>query len=232
MRRLGATVLLVISAACGVPGVDSGPVLTANEGIDAGKAGKVSAEIRMGGGELRLDGGAARLMEGSFKFSDRPGRPMVRYTEAGGHGRLTLESPKTDGTFSKTVNEWTVKLGSSLPLELNITLGGGKADLDVSRLSLESMQVNMGAGELQLNLAGHYKKDVSVQVKGGAGEMRIRLPGDMGAVVDAQVGIGGLNAHGLQQRDGKYYNAAYAEGKPAIHLEVQGAVGDITLSVE
>ena len=68
-------------------------------------------------------------------------------------------------------------------------------------------------------------------MSGGAGEPGIRLPRDMGAVVEAHVGIGGINNQGLTQRDGKYYNAAYAEGKPTVRIHVQGGVGDITLSV-
>jgi hypothetical protein len=115
---------------------------------------------------------------------------------------------------------------------MNVDLGGGQADLDMSRLPLQSVKVAMGAGELRLNVAGTYNKDVTVQVNGGAGESRIRLPRDMGAVVDAHVGIGGINTSGLRKRDGKYYNDAYAEGKPAVRMDVRGGVGDITLSVE
>jgi hypothetical protein len=68
-------------------------------------------------------------------------------------------------------------------------------------------------------------------VNGSAGESRIRLPRDMGAVVEAHVGIGGINNEGLTQRDGKHYNAAYLEGKPTVRIDVQGGVGDIILSV-
>ena len=80
------------------------------------------------------------------------------------------------------------------------------------------MQVEMGAGEMRLNIAGKYPKDVSVVVKGGAGDTEIRLPRDMGAVVDAKLGIGGIKANGLTMRDAKYYNQSYAEGRPAVRV--------------
>ena len=94
------------------------------------------------------------------------------------------------------------------------------------------MEVQIGAGELLLNLAGRYTKDVTVQVNGGVGEARIRLPKSVGAIVDAKGGIGSISAQGLTQRDGKYYNDAYADGKPAVRMEVRGGVGEIKLSVE
>jgi hypothetical protein len=45
-------------------------------------------------------------------------------------------------------------------------------------------------------------------------------------------GIGGINAKGLTQRYGKYYNDAYTEGKAAVRVDVRAGVGEVTLSVE
>jgi len=229
---LAGMVFLLSGTGCNVLDSDPGPTQTAREEIDAGKAETVRAEIRMGAGELRVEGGGTKLMEGSFRYSERVGRPTVRYDVTGSRGRLIVDSPKKDSSFGKMVNEWNLRIGSDAPLEMNVTLGGGKADLNMSRLPLHAMEVRMGAGELLLNMAGKYRKDVTVQVDGGAGEARIRLPRDVGAVVDAKVGIGSINTKGLTKRDGKYYNEAYAEGKPAVRMEVRGGVGEIKLSVE
>ncbi|MDP9170277.1 MAG: cell wall-active antibiotics response protein, partial [Acidobacteriota bacterium] len=101
-----------------------------------------------------------------------------------------------------------------------------------SKLPLRGLEAHLGAGDMRLNVAGRYPKDVAVQVEGGAGEVQIRLPKDMGAVVDATVGIGNINSKGLTKRGGRYYNDAYAEGRPAVRMSVQGGVGNVTLSVE
>jgi len=150
----------------------------------------------------------------------------------GSRGLLSVESPKNASLIGKMVNEWTLRMGSQAPLEMNVKLGGGTASLDVSTLPLRSIEVEMGAGEMKLNLAGKYTNDVTVLVKGGAGNTEIRLPKDMGAVVDAKLGIGSIDTKGLTKREGKYYNQAYAEGKPAVQVEVRGGVGDIALNVE
>jgi hypothetical protein len=231
-RYLAGLLFLLWGTGCGILNSDAGPEQTAREEVDAGNAETVQAEIHMGGGELHLLGGGTKLMTGSFRYSERVGRPIVRYDLTGSRGRLTVDSPKNSSSVGKMVNEWTLRMGSGALLEMNVTLGGGMADLDMSKLPLRAMEVKMGAGELLLNVAGRYAKDVTVTVSGGAGEARIRLPKDMGAVVDAHVGIGGIDTKGLTKRDGKYYNDAYAEGKPAVRVEVQGGVGDITLSVE
>jgi hypothetical protein len=211
--------------------VDSGPVQTASEDIDAGKAEKVHAEIHMGAGELHVEGGAANLMAGSFRYSERVGRPVVKYEVTGASGRLTVESPKSGSSGGKSVNTWDLKMGSAVPLEMNVNLGAGESNLDMSQLPLRSLEVDMGAGEMTLNVAGKYARDVTVEVNGGVGEARIKLPSDMGAEVQATGGIGSVETKGLSKRDGKYYNDAYVEGKPAVHMQVQGGVGNIILSV-
>jgi hypothetical protein len=107
---------LLSSAGCSVVNSDAGPTQTTNEDIDAGKAETVRAEIHMSGGELHLQGGAAKLMTGSFRYSERVGRPDVRYEVAGSRGQLTVQSPN-QGTVGKAVNEWTLRMGSEPPLE-------------------------------------------------------------------------------------------------------------------
>ncbi|MEP6715238.1 MAG: toast rack family protein, partial [Terriglobia bacterium] len=179
-----------------------------------------------------LDSGGSRLMEGSFRYSEKMGKPNLHYDVTGGHGRLTVESPKNTSLTGKVVNEWNLRMGSQTPLDLIVSVGAGNADVDVSRLPVRSVEVRAGAGELHLNVAGKYSGDVTVKVEAGAGSARIRLPRDMGAVVDATVGVGSVNVSGLTKRDGKYYNASYVEGKPAVRMQVRGAVGDVTLSVE
>jgi hypothetical protein len=228
---LAGVLLLLCGAGCGVINSDPGPTQTAAESIDAGKAETVRVEIHMGGGELHIQGGASKLMDASFRYSEKLGRPDVRYDPAGVRGHLLVESHNKN-SVGNAVNEWTLRMGSQTPLEMNVNVGGGTADLDMSSLPLRSADVNVGAGELHLNVAGKYAKNVDVTVNGGAGQSNIRLPKDMGAIVDATVGIGGVDANGLTQRDGKYYNAAYAEGKPAVRVHVRGGVGDIKLSVE
>jgi hypothetical protein len=212
--------------------VDSGPVETSSSQIDAGAAESVRAEIHMSAGELHMEGGAPKLMNGSFRYSERIGAPTVRYDVTGAHGELVVESLPNSQSGRKPVNIWNLQMSSDMPLDLTVALGAGESTLDMSQLQVRSVEVNMGAGEMTLDMAGKYKRDVTVQVHGGVGEARIRLPKDIGAEVKATGGIGSIETTGLTKRDGKYYNDAYSEDKPAVHMEVQGGVGNITLSVE
>jgi len=223
-----AVVALLTIVGCSV---DSGPTQTASEQVEVGKAEAVKAEITMGAGELNITGGGSRLLTGSFRYSEKVGRPSVKYEVTGTEGRLVVESPRNSTSSGKTVNQWELQMGSDAPLDLTVALGAGESKLDLSQLPVRSVEVNMGAGEMTLNMDGRYKRDVTVEVNGGVGEARIGLPKDVGAEVEATGGIGEISTKGLTKRDGKYYNDAYAEGKPTVRMKVQGGIGNIILSV-
>jgi len=208
--------------------VDPGPVQTGTAAVEVGNADTVRAEIRMSAGELWAEGGAARLLDATFRYSERVGRPAVHYNVTGGRGLLTIESPESGGLKGNATNEWRLRMNSGIPLDLSLRLGAGESHLDLSQVKLRAAEVNIGAGNMTFNMADRYTQDINVQINGGVGEAHIRLPRETGAVVDATGGIGSIQAGNLTKRDdGKYYNSAYADDRPAVHMRVRGGIGDI-----
>ncbi len=54
--------------------------------------------------------------------------------------------------------------------------GAGESRLDLEELSLRRVNVEMGVGELRMDLRGTPKNDYSVSIHGGVGEATIYLP--------------------------------------------------------
>ena len=50
---------------------------------------------------LRIEGGAPKLMNGTFRYSESIGAPLVRYDVTGAHGELVVESPKNSHPGNK-----------------------------------------------------------------------------------------------------------------------------------
>jgi hypothetical protein len=224
---LSVTAALLFTVACSV---DPGPVQTGTTAVEVGKADTARAEIHMNAGELWIEGGASRLLDATFRYSEHVGRPTVHYDVMGGRGVLTVDSPQSasGGMKGNTKNEWRLRMSSEVPLDLSVGVGAGESHLDLSQITLRAAEVNMGAGNMTFNMADRYTQDVNVQINGGVGEAHIRLPRETGVVVDVTGGIGSVQAGNLTKRDdGRYYNSAYANGKPAVHMKVRGGVGDV-----
>ena len=108
-------------------------------------------------------------------------------------------------------------------------LRGGRRAARPGRLSLRRVEVDMGVGEIQMDLRGQPKQSYSVQIRGGVGEATVRLPSDVGVYAEAKGGIGEISAHGLHQDGSTYYNDAYRKSPVTIRLDIQGGVGSIKL---
>jgi hypothetical protein len=233
---IGASVLLpswVLLSGCGPDWSPPGPERTETRSVELDNSEEVRAELRMGAGELRVRGGAAKLMEARFVYNRLRLRPEVTYHNAAGgfRGHLLVEEPSGVHGGSNRY-EWDVAFNNDKPLDLEVKCGAGESHLDLGDLSLRRVNVEMGVGELRMDLRGTPKKDYAVSIRGGVGEATVYLPTGVGIEAEAKGGIGGVQATGLEKRDGRYVNDALGRAKTTVRLDIQGGIGSIRLIAE
>ena len=85
-------------------------------------------------------------------------------------------------------------LNDEVPTDITLRLGGGEAHLNIGTLSLRSVEIEMGAGEMELDLRGMPKHSYNVRVRGGAGEATVRLPHNVGIYAQAEGALGDIKA--------------------------------------
>jgi hypothetical protein len=191
--------------------------------LDDSKAARI--ELRMGAGEMTVNAGTAKLMEGKFAFNVADWRPVVEYRA----GMLTVSQPKKSTNFGNTINNWNVTLNRELPIELKADLGAGEANLELGQLNLSRVEMNIGAGEVKMDLRGEPKRDYTVDIRGGVGETVVYLPRDVAISATATKGIGQIDIEGLQQRDGVWVNPDRMGAPVTVRLDVKGGIGEIRL---
>jgi hypothetical protein len=182
----------------------------------------------MGAGELRVGGGAQKLMDGRFSYNRLRLRPEVSYNAGGFRGHLMVEEPNHVGSATSRYT-WDLRFNNQKPLDLNVNCGAGESHLDLGDLSLRRVNVEMGVGELKMDLRGTPKNDYSVYVRGGVGEATVYLPEGVGIEADVHGGIGDIHAPGLEKRDGRYVNDSYGHAKTTVRLDIRGGIGAINL---
>jgi len=186
--------------------------------------------FNMGAGNLRLSGGAAKFLEGNLDYNVDAWRPVLKYSAAAGHGDIDISQPGVHhGQAGNVKYEWGLRLADDVPLDLTVHFGAGEARLDLGSLFLRSVDVEMGVGQLDMDLRGNTRRDYDVRIRGGVGEATIRLPHDVGVYARAQGGIGSIRTTGLRQEGDHLVNDAYDHSKASIHLDVQGGIGAINL---
>ncbi len=225
VRQLAAVSLGVLLSGCSFSA--TGETRRETMSIDLDKATNVRAEIHMGAGELRVKSGTSKLLDAAFDYNVPEWKPVVSYRPG---GELSISQPSTSGTaFGNTVNDWDLTLNGDVPLDIKTNLGAGEANLVLGKMNLGRVDVNIGAGEVTMDLRGEPRRDYSVHIRGGVGETTVYLPRDVGIAATAAKGIGDLNVEGLERRDGVWVNPDRINAPVTVRLDVKGGIGEIRL---
>jgi hypothetical protein len=233
--RQSVVVLMAVAAvflgSCGRQG--SGEMERESQTIDLENAQSVRAELRMGAGELNVTGGADALMEADFAYNVADWEPEVDYDVSGDTGELIVEqgSGADIPLGGEARNEWDLRFNDDVPIDLNVQMGAGESDLDLDSLTLTGLDLQMGAGETTVDLTGSYDRDIAASIEGGVGEATVELPSEIGVRVNAEGGLGQINAEGLQREGDAYVNDAYGDSDVTLDVDVRGGVGKINLEV-
>ena len=183
----------------------------------------------MSAGELEMRSGATALFEGDFDFNVPDLKPSVAYAVDGATGTVKVSQGSVSGNYE---NAWRLSLNDMTPVELDINLGAGDADLALGRLNLDALDIRLGAGDVVIDLRGMPTRSYRAKVQTGAGDTTIHLPSGVGISARTSGFIGDTNVSGLEKRDGRWVNAR-ADGSPVtVDLDVQHAIGDLRILAE
>jgi hypothetical protein len=194
----------------------------------------VDMNLDIPAGELSLSGGSSRLMDADFQYYAEQGKPSVNYSVSGDRGvlRVTQDENRWHTRFGNEDTHWNMRVANEVPLDLNVQMGAGQANLRLNSVNVKNLDVHMGAGQLDMDLTGGRKTSMDGTIEGGVGQATIRLPKDVGVHVEASGGIGSVDASGLRRDGGAYVNEAYGKSPTTIDLTIHGGVGEIRLIEE
>ena len=210
----------------------TGPAQHDSASFDRDKSESVRVTLDMGGGEMRVGSGTDKLASADFTYNVAAWKPEARYSAAAGKGELTIKQPDS-GRVSmggNQINHWDVQLNRNVPMEILAHLTAGDAKLNLGDLDLRGVSMQMGAGDLDLDLRGAPKTSYDVRLHGGVGNATVHVPSGVGVEANATGGLGDIAAEGLHQDGHRYYNDALATAKVKVHLDVTGGVGSIRLT--
>lgn len=87
---------------------------------------------------------------------------------------------------------WNIGLAKDIPLTLKVDGGVGPVEMDLSGLTLESLEVDSGVGTLNLILPVQESR-YEVDVDSGVGAVRLTIPDNTDAVIDVNGGVGSVD---------------------------------------
>jgi hypothetical protein len=220
----------VLVAACAVRPA-RGELIEADVVVPREGAKSLGAALSMRAGRVAVHGGECALMEGKLRYDSATSRPTIDYAVDGdGFGKLTVS--ETNARAGRPA-DWTVCLTRDLPLSIEIDLGAGDSTLDFAGVQLRELEVNVGAGNVHVDLRRAILARSAVSINGGAGEMRLTLPTDVGIKVEIDRALGELSiAEGLRRHDDAYVNDLWGRSERSVEVHLDLGVGEISVDLE
>ena len=128
--------------------------------------------------------------------------------------------------------DWDLRLNNEIPIDLLLHFGAGKARLDLGSLNMRSIEVEMGVGEIEMDLRGTSKRDYSVRIRGGIGEATVYLPANVGVYAKAEGGLGEIKVRGLRRENQHWVNDWYDSAKPQVRRFCAWLIEEVTRDSE
>ena len=228
MAGAAVVVTALWAAACSTSG-RPGAIVHERHVVERGAATSARVNIDMSAGELAVTSGAEALFAGEFDFNIAALKPAIDYSVQGSTGALKVSQGSASGDYENT---WDLSLDEKTPIDLDVNLGAGDAQLVLGRLNLRSLDIRLGAGDVVVDLRGMPARSYKVSLKTGAGDTTVHLPASVGISASSSGFIGDTNVSGLEKRDGRWINPRAAGSPVTIDLDVQHSIGDLKISAE
>ena len=234
-RMLKAAVLLAVVVALLVSGCGevSQEARTESQRVEMGGAESARVEINMGAGVLHIAGGAEDLLEADFTYSQESWKPEVNYAVSGSEGVLSIKQPSVTGVVPSPElrYEWALRFNSEVPMEMKIEMGVGGGELELGDLNVSKLDFDVGVGGVELSLDGDWEANLEATISGGVGGLNMTLPRDVGVRVEAESGLGGVDALGFQKEGDVYTNDAYGSSDVTLNVRIEVGIGGVELNL-
>lgn len=233
---LGVMATAVAINGCGVKvnvNNKNGTIKTETKVVELQGAKKAEVDINMAVGELEIKEPTDKMMSGEFIYTIPEWKPEVEYSANGEEGKLKVNQPSSgDINIGNNEYRWKLAFNKEIPLNMDIKLGVGESNIDLSKLNINNLDIKTGVGETTVDLAGDYKNDINVNVEGGVGEVEIYLPKNIGVKVEVKKGLGEIKTNSFKLENDNYVNDNYGKTKNNINVYVKAGIGEVELKLK
>lgn len=188
------------------------------------------ASLRIG--TLPTGQSADTLVQGNLQIHSS-GTFEREYVTRGSTGTLTLSHSGFRGaypTFRGFNWEWELNFNPQVPIDLQVNQGAGNIELDLSSLNVTDLSIDLGIGRTEVFLP-EGEEPINASVKGAIGEMILYIPRDKAVRLTSNTGLAFIEVPDgySQDNEGYAYNGTGSDSNNRLVLDVDQAIGRISI---
>lgn len=191
-------------------------------------AAQVQLDFPAGQGSISALADSANLIEADISYYG----DLIDEYSSGNPPRVRIGERLSGVSFSRSAENWRVGLNPRPDLTLNLNVGSGSHNFDLTGLKLKALDLNHGSGSTSLTLpqAGQY----SFRIDSGSGSVDVRAPQGVAVRVEYTIGSGDVRAPGLNRvsggnRSGVYESQGFSQSGLYVIVNINLGSGSITV---
>lgn len=192
---------------------------------------KINLDLPASNIEIKaLQDDSAFLAQGKVVYSEAAKKLEIKKTLDA--GTLTLDlTQSTQGKLPFISNLKTnvgLSLTSLIPLEILIKTGASSANIDISKLKSEYLEVNSGASTLTIKLAPDFSQ--KILVKTAASAVTVEIPEKLAAkvVVDSQIKSVAAPKR-FEKSDNSYQTKGFEKASTKAEIQIKATAGSLVI---
>lgn len=128
-------------------------------------------------------------------------------------------------------NQSDIFINDDVLWDIDLNVGGIDSELNLSRLKVEKLEVDGGAGNFKLVLGDEYPS-TEVKINAGAAKFEINVPKTSGIRIDIDGWLSSKDFNGitLEQRNGYYISSDYDKAENKIEVDINMGAGELTVN--
>lgn len=206
-----------------------------NNTFNVTNSGAVNTGIDLKVGTLNIKGSDNNSVTSKITYTRPEWKPIIKDTKNSYGEDINISQPNIrDIDKSKDdVNEWNLNFTKNVPINMMVKTRVGNVNADLRELQLNKLDIDMGTGKLQLDISGNYKKNLNVNLNCGVGTATIYFPKNIGVMVEvAKQSIAEkVNSTGFTNNGDTYTNSKYGKSNVTLYVKINTGVGKLNFSV-
>ncbi|NIM95521.1 MAG: hypothetical protein GTO18_17625 [Anaerolineales bacterium] len=139
-------------------------------------------------------------------------------------GTLNLEGEGVDE------GEWLMLVSPEIPVRLVVDMGAGDIRLDLRGLQLKELKSTMGVGRMQIRLPS--EGDFRAVIDGAVGMTEVIVPEGLPVRIQVDTGIATISIQGFQKVGDTYLSSEALTSDEVVELDLSQAIGAIIVREE
>ncbi|HXH99102.1 MAG TPA: DUF5668 domain-containing protein [Sphingobacteriaceae bacterium] len=140
------------------------------------------------------------------------------------------DSAHTRGSRNFDLNKVEMKLNNKPVWDINLEMGAGKADFDLSKFKISRLNIEGGAASFQIKL-GEPQTSTNVTVETGVSKVKISVPSSVGCLIKVDSGLSSNDFDGFnKQNDNTYITDNYGSSSKRIIINLEGGISDFEVN--